>query len=103
MLLRWDRQGTDIAAPTPTLIEITLAPTGDGTNVRVQFSGLSAEDATFYPQLWGVTLTGSQASWLAPNRRTATESATACSDSHPQVRWCRDVTGADGTIGTVQA
>ncbi len=52
MLLRWDRQGTDTAMPTPTCIEITLTPTGDGTNVRVQFSGLSAEDATLYPQLW---------------------------------------------------
>jgi uncharacterized protein YndB with AHSA1/START domain len=52
MLLSWVRQGTDEATPTPTFIEITLTPTGDGTNVRVQFSGLSAEDATFYPQLW---------------------------------------------------
>jgi uncharacterized protein YndB with AHSA1/START domain len=52
MLLSWDRVGTDKATPTPTLIEITLTPTGGGTNVRVQFSGLSAEDAAFYPQLW---------------------------------------------------
>ncbi len=52
MLLRWDRQGADTATPAPTLIEITFTPTGDGTNVRVQFSGLSSEDATFYPQLW---------------------------------------------------
>ena len=52
MLLRWDRQGTDTATPTPTFIEITLTPTSDGTNVRVQFSGLSAEDAAFYAQLW---------------------------------------------------
>ena len=52
MLLRWDRQGTDTTTPTPTFIEITLIPTGDGTNVKVQFSGLSAEDAAFYPQLW---------------------------------------------------
>jgi hypothetical protein len=52
MLLRWDRQGTDTATPTPTFVEITLTPMGDGTNVRVQFSGLSAEDAAFYPQLW---------------------------------------------------
>ena len=52
MLLRWDRQGTDTATPTPTFIEITLTPTGDGTNVKVEFSGLSAEDAAFYPQLW---------------------------------------------------
>ena len=52
MLLRWDRQGTDTATPTPALIEITLTPTGVGTNVSVQFSGLSAADAAFYPQLW---------------------------------------------------
>jgi uncharacterized protein YndB with AHSA1/START domain len=58
MLLRWDRQGTDTVmptptpTPTPTFLEITLTPTSDGTNVRVQFSGLSAEDAAFYPQLW---------------------------------------------------
>ena len=52
MLLRWDRRGIDEATPAPTFIEIMLTPTGDGTNVRVQFSGLSAEDATFYPQLW---------------------------------------------------
>jgi uncharacterized protein YndB with AHSA1/START domain len=51
MLLRWDRQGTDTATLT-TFIAITLTPTGEGTNVRVQFSGLSAEDAAFYPQLW---------------------------------------------------
>ena len=48
----WDLQGTETATPTPTFIEITLTPTGDGTIVRVQFSGLSAEDAAFYPQLW---------------------------------------------------
>ena len=52
MLLRWDRQGTDTATPAPTFIEITLTPMGDGTDVRVQFSGSSAEDAAFYPQLW---------------------------------------------------
>ena len=52
LLLSWDCQGTETATPTPTFIEITLTPTGDGTIVRVQFSGLSAEDAAFYPQLW---------------------------------------------------
>ena len=52
LLLRWDRQGSDTATLTPTFFEITLTPTGDGTNMRVQFSGLSAEDAAFYPQLW---------------------------------------------------
>jgi uncharacterized protein YndB with AHSA1/START domain len=52
LLIGWDRQGTDNATPTPALMEITLTPTGDGTAVRVQFSGLSAEDAAFYRQLW---------------------------------------------------
>jgi len=40
MLLRWDRHGTDTATPTAAFIEITLTPTGDGTSVTVQFSGL---------------------------------------------------------------
>ena len=47
-----DRQGTNKATPTPAFIEITLTPTGEGTNVKVQLSGLSAEDAAFYRQLW---------------------------------------------------
>lgn len=46
-----DRQGSDTSTPTTTFIEITLTPTVDGTNVTVQFSDLSEEDATFYPQL----------------------------------------------------
>jgi uncharacterized protein YndB with AHSA1/START domain len=52
ILRRWDRQGADTATPRPASIEITFTPTGDGTNVRIHFSGLRAEDATFYPQLW---------------------------------------------------
>ena len=52
MLLSWDRQESDTATPIPTFIEITLTPTGDGTNVKVQFSGLYAEEAAFYQQLW---------------------------------------------------
>ena len=52
MLMRWDRQGTSTAMPATTFIEITFTPMGDGTNVKVQFSGLSAEDAAVYPQLW---------------------------------------------------
>jgi uncharacterized protein YndB with AHSA1/START domain len=52
MLIRWDRQGTDIPMSIPTFIEITLTPEGDGSNVRVQLSGLSAEEAAFYSQLW---------------------------------------------------
>jgi len=52
LVMEWDRHGTDNETPTPALIEITLTPTGDSTTVRVQFSGLSAEDAAFHHQLW---------------------------------------------------
>ena len=52
LVIEWDRQGTNKATPTPTCIEITLTPTGNGTTVKVQFSGLSAADVAFYQQLW---------------------------------------------------
>ena len=52
LVIGWDYEGTDKATPTPALIEITLTPTGVGTNVKVQLSGLSAEDAAFYRRLW---------------------------------------------------
>ncbi len=52
LVIGWDHERTDKATPTPALIEITLTPTGDGTNVKVQLSGLSAVDAAFYRQLW---------------------------------------------------
>ena len=52
LVIGWDRQGTDKATPTPALVEITLTPTGDGTSVKIQLSGLSAEDEAFYLQLW---------------------------------------------------
>ncbi len=52
LVIGWDRQGTDTATPTPAFIEITFTPAGDGTNVEVQFSGLSEEDDAFYGQLW---------------------------------------------------
>ena len=50
-VIGWDHQGTNKTTPTPTLIEIMLTPTGEGTNVKVQLSGLSAEDTAFYRQL----------------------------------------------------
>jgi uncharacterized protein YndB with AHSA1/START domain len=52
MVIRWDRQGTDNATPTSALMEITLTPRGDGTDVKVELSGLSAGDAAFYRNLW---------------------------------------------------
>ena len=67
MLLRWDRQETDTATPTPTFVEITLTPAADGTNVRVQFSGLNAEDAVFYPQLWARYLDRIAMALVGPN------------------------------------
>lgn len=56
MLLSWDHQDSNTATPTPTLIEITLTPTTEGTNVTVQLSGLIAEDATLYEQVWACHL-----------------------------------------------
>ena len=50
-----------------TPLQGTRPPTGDGTNVTVHFSGLSADDAAFYPQLWRVTLTDRNCLW---RRRT---------------------------------
>jgi uncharacterized protein YndB with AHSA1/START domain len=52
LVIGWDRQGTDTATPAPAFIEITFTPAGDGTNVEIQFSGLSEEDDAFYGQLW---------------------------------------------------
>ena len=52
LVIGWDRQGTNKATPTPALIEITLTSTVVGTNVRVQLSGLSAENNAFYRRLW---------------------------------------------------
>ena len=52
LVMEWDHQGTDNSTPTPALIEITLTPVGDSTAVKVQFSGLSTEDAAIYHQLW---------------------------------------------------
>jgi uncharacterized protein YndB with AHSA1/START domain len=44
LVIGWDRQGADNATPTTAFIEITPTPTSVGTNVKVQLSGLSAED-----------------------------------------------------------
>jgi uncharacterized protein YndB with AHSA1/START domain len=52
LVIGWDRQGTDKATPTPALVEITLTPTGDGTNVKVQLSGLSAEVTCWHGVAW---------------------------------------------------
>ena len=80
MLLRWDRQGTDTPTLTPTFIEITLTPTGDDTHVKVQFSGLSAEDAAFYPQLWARHRPDRSCLRERRTERGATQSGTAYSE-----------------------
>jgi uncharacterized protein YndB with AHSA1/START domain len=51
VLIIWDRQGTDTATSTPTFIEIALTPTGDRTNVKVEFSDKSAGNPAFYRKL----------------------------------------------------
>ena len=51
MLIELDRQGTDKATSTPVFIEITFNPTGNDTAVKVQLSGLGADDSAFYSQL----------------------------------------------------
>jgi uncharacterized protein YndB with AHSA1/START domain len=52
LVIEWDRQGTNKPTPTPTCIEITLTPTGNGTTVKVQLSGLNAAESAFHQQLW---------------------------------------------------
>ena len=52
LVIGWDRQGTGTATPAPALAEITLTPAGDGTNVKVQLSGLSAEVTCWHGVAW---------------------------------------------------
>ena len=52
LVIEWDRPGIDNTAPAPALIEFTFTPTGHETSVEVQLSGLSAEDAEYYPPLF---------------------------------------------------
>ena len=77
LVSEWNRQGTEPATPIPALVEITLTPTGDGTNVNVQLSGLSPEDEAVNLSSGRATLTGSQLPWLAANPRMSTESGAA--------------------------
>ena len=79
VVIGWDGHGTDKSTPTPALVEITLTPTGDGTKVKVELSGLSAEEAASYGNSGRVTLTGLQLPSLTPNRAhfLATESGTS--------------------------
>ena len=56
LVIGWDHERTDKATSTPACIEITLTPTGGGTEVKVQSSGQSTENAAFYRQLWACHL-----------------------------------------------
>ena len=51
LVIEWDRQGTGTATPVPTIIEITLTPKCDRTNVKVEFTDMSAKDPAFLQQL----------------------------------------------------
>jgi len=52
LVIGWDLPRSDNATPASAVVEITLTPTDDGTDVKVQLSGLSADDAAFHQQLW---------------------------------------------------
>ena len=52
LVIGWDLPPSDDGTPASALVEITLTPTGGGTDVKVQLSGLSAEEAAFHQQLW---------------------------------------------------
>ena len=52
LVIGWDLPRSDKATPASAVVEITLTPTDDGTDVKVQLSGLSADDAAFHQQLW---------------------------------------------------
>lgn len=52
LVIGWDHLETGAATSTQAEVEITLTPAGDATTVAVQFSGLSAEDATIHRTLW---------------------------------------------------
>jgi hypothetical protein len=90
MLIEWDRQGTDKATPTLALIEITFTPTGDGTTVvEVQLSGLSAEDAAFYPQLLERYLDRIAAAFAGagPGALPGDRVRDLTSDANPRLAW----------------
>lgn len=52
LVIEWDLPRSDDGTPASALAEITLTPTDGGTDVKVQLSGLSADDAAFHQQLW---------------------------------------------------
>ena len=52
LVIGWDLPHSDDGTPTSATVEITLTPTGSGTDVKVQLSGLSASDAAFHQHLW---------------------------------------------------
>jgi uncharacterized protein YndB with AHSA1/START domain len=52
LVIEWDRPATGKPTSAPTCIEITLTRTGNGTTVKVQWSGLSAAEAAFHQRLW---------------------------------------------------
>lgn len=66
LVIGWDLSRGHNATPESAVVEITLTPTDDGTDVKVQLSGLSADDAAFHQQLWARHL-GQIAAAFAPH------------------------------------
>ena len=52
LVIGWDLPRSDDGTSASAVVEITLTPTDDGTDVKVQLSGLSADDAAFHKELW---------------------------------------------------
>ena len=52
LVIGWNLPRSDDGTPASGVVEITLTPTAGGTDVKVQLSGLSADDAAFHQQLW---------------------------------------------------
>ena len=52
LVIGWDLPRSDDGTPASARVEITLTPTGSSTDVTVQLSGLSTDDAALHQQLW---------------------------------------------------
>ena len=71
LVIGWDLPRSDDGTPASATVEITLTPTGGGTDVTVRLSGLSENDAAFHQQLWARHLDQIAARFAGPRSRSA--------------------------------
>ena len=83
MVIGWNYKGTDKATPIPALIEITFTPTGDGTNLKVELSGLNEDETAFYRQLWRRQLDRIAAAFAATRLATTQVTGTSADQEAP--------------------